>query len=85
MRRIADVAVLFPNGWRVAHECQLAAITTQELTQRTEDYLHAGVDVIWWLGKSAATPANIAWCLEQRGFVLRLDRSGLEPAASRWA
>jgi hypothetical protein len=62
--RIADVMAIFPNGWRIAHECQLASITVEDLQERTEDYLHAGVDVCWWLGKSAATGANREWCIE---------------------
>ncbi len=60
VRRIADVVAKFPNGWIVAHECQLASITVEELEKRTEDYLYAGVDVIWWLGKAAdASPISI--------------------------
>lgn len=72
-KRVADVAALFPNGWIVAHECQLASITVEELEQRTEDYLHAGVDVIWWLGKDANTPGNRDWCESKFGFILILN------------
>jgi competence protein CoiA len=80
VRRVADVLVTFPMGWRVAHEVQLASITTEELAQRTEDYLHAGVDVVWWLGKSADTPANRDWCQRVLGFSLsiHLEASGFE-------
>ncbi len=70
--RIADVMVIYPNGWRVAHECQLASITTEILTQRTEDYLNAGVDVVWWLGKHAATSHNLRWVYGYQGFALEL-------------
>lgn len=73
VKRVADVMATFPNGWRVAHEIQLAALTTEELQQRTEDYARAGIDVVWWLGKSADTPANQAWCTERFGFTLSLD------------
>lgn len=72
-RRVADVMAVFPMGWRVAHEVQLASITTEQLTQRTADYASAGIDVVWWLGKSADTPANRRWCEAQFGFSLALD------------
>lgn len=80
VKRVADVLVTFPMGWRVAHEIQLASITTEELARRTEDYLHAGIDVVWWLGKSADTPANRAWCEGVLGFSLslHLEASGAE-------
>lgn len=71
--RIADVAFLFPSGWIVAHEVQLASITPQELKERTEDYLRAGVDVVWWLGKSADTQANREWCLSYFGYCVQFD------------
>jgi len=35
IRRIADLLVTFPTGWRVAHEVQLASITTEQLQERT--------------------------------------------------
>jgi competence CoiA-like predicted nuclease len=73
VKRVIDVMASFPNGWRVAHEIQLAGITTEELQQRTEDYARAGIDVVWWLGKSADTPANQAWCNARFGFSLSLD------------
>lgn len=59
--RIADLIQLFPNGWRVVHEVQLASITIETLQQRSDDYLAAGCDVIWYLGGKAHTPANIEW------------------------
>jgi competence CoiA-like predicted nuclease len=77
VKRIADIMVLFPNGWRVAHEIQLASLTTETLQQRTEDYLDAGVDLVWWLGKSADTPANRSWCEQYFGYSLRIDMSVL--------
>jgi competence protein CoiA len=85
VKRVVDVMANFPNGWRVAHEIQLAAITTEELQQRTEDYARAGIDVVWWLGKSADTPANQAWCTAHFGFSLSLDLSliSADPIHSR--
>jgi len=64
IRRVADILVTFPMGWRVAHEIQLSAITLEELEERTDDYSRAGVDVVWWLGRSADTSTNRQWCLE---------------------
>lgn len=75
VRRVVDVMAAFPNGWRVAHEIQLAGITIEALQQRTEDYARAGIDVVWWLGKGADTPANQAWCTARFGFNLSLDLS----------
>jgi competence CoiA-like predicted nuclease len=58
--RVADVLVTLPDGWRVAHECQLSGITTGELQERTEAYGRAGIDVFWWLGGHAATEENLS-------------------------
>lgn len=71
--RIADLLVTFPTGWRVAHEVQLASITTEELQERTNDYTLAGIDVVWWLGRSANTPANRNWSREIFGYALLLN------------
>jgi hypothetical protein len=70
--RIADLVVTFPTGWRVAHEVQLAPITTAQLQKRTNDFSLAGIDVVWWLGKSANTPANRTWSREVFGHALLL-------------
>lgn len=72
-RRVADLLVTLDSGWRIAHEVQLASITIEELKERTDDYGRAGVDVVWWLGKRAATPANERWCLETFGFCVGLE------------
>lgn len=73
VRRIADLLVTFPAGWRVAHEVQLASITTEKLEDRTNDYARAGIDVVWWLGKSANTPANRDWCRKTFGHAFCLN------------
>jgi competence CoiA-like predicted nuclease len=80
VKRIADIMVLFPNGWRIAHEIQLASITAGILQQRTEDYLHAGIDVFWWLGRTADSPANREWCEQYFGYSLSLNMSVLAGA-----
>lgn len=60
--RIADIMVSHKMGWREVHEIQLAAITPQELQERTDDYRNSGIDVIWWLGGKADTRTNREWC-----------------------
>ena len=65
--RIADVAVIYPTGYLLVGECQLASITTADLEARTNDYESAGADVIWWLGKDADTAANRSWSIERFG------------------
>lgn len=76
--RIADVAAIFPSGYLIVFECQLASIPTENLAKRTEDYLSVGADVYWWLGKSANTEANRQWCVENLGIVGLLDFSEKE-------
>lgn len=71
--RIADILFTFASGWRVAHEIQLAAITTAELWERTRDYWSAGIDVFWWFGRDADTPANREWSMSNYGFYLDIQ------------
>lgn len=71
--RIADIMITFPMGWRVAHEIQLSSITIEDLQKRTSDYARSGIDVVWWLGKSADTETNRNWCLENFGVSYSLD------------
>jgi competence CoiA-like predicted nuclease len=73
VRRIADIVFEFPSGWLVAHEIQLAGITTEQLEERTNDYRNAGVDVIWWLGKTANTRTNREWVTRTFGECYVLD------------
>lgn len=73
VRRIADIVFEFPSGWLVAHEIQLAGITTEQLAERTNDYRNAGIDVIWWLGHTANSPANREWVIKNFGECYILD------------
>lgn len=73
LRSVVDVLVTFPSGWRVAHTCQLAPATIEELAQRTAACLEAGMDVIWWLGEAARTPRTMRWCRTYFGFIVTLD------------
>lgn len=73
INRIIDVAMVFPSGWVVAHELQLAGITTEHLEKRTNDYRELGIDTFWWLGKSADTKANREWAIERYGHSLSID------------
>lgn len=74
-RRIADIMAIFPNGWMIAHEIQLSYISIETLEKRTEDYLSAGIDIVWWLGKSANTETNRDWCREKFGVCYTLNLS----------
>lgn len=80
VKRIADIAFEFPSGWVVAHEIQLAGITTELLEQRTNDYRNAGVDVIWWLGKTANTFTNREWVIRNFGECYVLDYEAVREA-----
>lgn len=63
--RIADVAVVFPSGYVLAYECQLANICVEEISQRTTDYAKAGAEVVWWIGGRANTPSIRDWCIQE--------------------
>lgn len=71
--RVADIMVTFPMGWREAHEIQLASISIEKLQERTYAYLGEGIDVVWWLGKSAATESNQLWCAKNLGYCFILN------------
>jgi|SRR5579884_723375 len=75
IKRVADILVTFPTGWKQAHEIQLADITTNELEERTDDYERAGIDVVWWLGKNADSASNRQWCIERFGCNFSLNFS----------
>jgi len=74
--RIADV-VSFERNSDTPHvwEIQLAAITPDELRERTEDYVKAGYEPHWLLGKAGNTPANqqVVWDLLAECFVVHLN------------
>jgi competence CoiA-like predicted nuclease len=74
--RIADVAAIFPTGFIIVYECQLASITTEMLEKRTKDYEKAGVDVTWFLGEKAASQSNKDWCIEYFGdcFCIKFEK-----------
>lgn len=83
LKRIIDVAFVFPNGWVVAHEVQLSAITEEDLATRTRDYRDEGIDVIWWLGKNADTKANRQWCRDNLGSCYTINYEVLEQATEK--
>ena len=84
IKRIADIAMIFPSGWVVIHEIQLSSITNEQLQNRTNDYNSLGADVIWWLGKSADTLANRKWCFEKYGYSLSIDYELLKTQAENF-
>lgn len=66
-KRIADLMMISPTGFMVANEIQLAQITTEKIKERTLTYYEQGIDVWWWLGKSAYTAANTNFCIRTTG------------------
>ena len=62
--RVADVMITFPTGEREAHEAQLARLSTDDLQTRSEAYLAAGIQVVWYFGERANTNENRIWCRE---------------------
>jgi competence CoiA-like predicted nuclease len=74
--RKADLLVTLPMGWRIAHEIQLAAISIDELEERTNDYSRAGIDVVWWLGGKADNYQNRDWCIKNFGscFTIKVEK-----------
>jgi competence CoiA-like predicted nuclease len=81
IKRIADIAMIFPSGWIVVHEIQLATITTEQLQKRTNDYQSIGIDTFWWLGKGADSTANRNWCIQKFGYSLCIDYAVLDARA----
>lgn len=72
--RVADLLVTFPNGWRVAHECQVSRIGLEELHARSQAYLEAGVDVLWWFTHERLQEARKwlpEWLLRFQGVILK--------------
>ena len=75
-RRVADLLVTFPNGWQVAHECQVSRIGLGELKARSRAYLEAGIDVCWWFTAERLREARRwlpEWLLQFQGVILRAD------------
>jgi len=48
IRRVADILVTFPDGTRVAHECQLSRLSLKKFQARSQAYAQAGIHVYWW-------------------------------------
>lgn len=71
--RVADVALVYPNGNLLIAECQLSQITSNELEQRTRDYYAIGADVLWFLGGKADTRENRSWLRSMFGAVGRIE------------
>jgi competence CoiA-like predicted nuclease len=78
IKRVADIALIFPNGWVVVHEIQLSSITTENLIQRTKDYESIGIDTFWWLGHRADSKTNQDWCIKKYGYSLSIEYEALQ-------
>lgn len=71
--RRADVYLEDPNGWHRAYEIQFAAISNNQLEERTRAYERAGIDVVWLFGGAAQTQSNILWAHERFMPVYKID------------
>lgn len=70
VRRIADLIIESDTGWGFVFEVQLSAITVEEIRRRTNDYLRAGLNVLWFLGGDALKSRVLkGWVLEAYGFI----------------
>lgn len=68
INRIADVIVLFSNGWMEIHGIQLSPITVEVLEARTADYESIGASVHWWLGPKCSGSQR-EWAMDRFGEV----------------
>lgn len=67
IKRVIDVAAIFPSGQIEAHEVQLSKISLESLNERTSDYTSRGIQVVWWFGKEADTTSNRVWAEQHFG------------------
>ena len=65
-----DCLVVTPSGQRMAHRLQMTKITAGNLEVQTQAALRHGVELFWWLGPLADTPANRGWCCRRYGYSL---------------
>jgi hypothetical protein len=74
---VADVCIAYPMGWRLVHQIVPAIGSVADLAAQTRRLAAAGIDVIWWLGPEANTPAAQEWCIAHLGW-----RGAVHPAAA---
>lgn len=71
--RVADILVTWGYGYREAHEIQLASITAKEIEERSNDYLSAGIEPHWWLGKQNRSTSILQFLWDAFGENLFLE------------
>jgi competence CoiA-like predicted nuclease len=83
IKRVADILVTYPMGWRLAHEIQLSDITKDEIDIRTSDYESIGIDVVWWLGEKIRNEVR-NWSIERFGrvFTVKVSRTTQDQSIS---
>jgi competence CoiA-like predicted nuclease len=83
IRRVADILITYPMGWRLAQEIQLSDISEKEIEERTNAYESIGIDVIWWLGKKVRLSTR-DWCIERFGrvYTIKIIRDSTDRAIS---
>jgi len=78
VRRQADILITYPFGSRIAHEIQLFPTNPKELEARTDDYLRAGIDTVWWFGERNNTAENNNWSKERFGCIYYIGFGEIE-------
>lgn len=79
--RVADVLITFESGRQYVHEIQLSKTTVNELRERTDDYIRAGIDqAVWYFGSANCTEAIRQWCIAENGqYWAELHLETMEP------
>ncbi len=73
-KRIADVAITFPDGRMEAHEVQLANTSLENLEQRIDDYASVGIHSVWHIGLECGRNQDVRNYLRRhQGFVSLLE------------
>ena len=75
LKRIVDVAAVYPSGWVIGCEVQFSRTSTRELESRTRDYEAAGIDPVWFFGGQADTFTNRRWCANRLGYGYSIEVS----------
>lgn len=71
--RIADLMVTYPFGYRQAIEVQLSRVPAENIQERTESYIGAGIDVVWVLGKNVRDPLLVDYLKRKFGHTLLIE------------
>ena len=71
--RIADLMISYQFGYRQAIEAQLSRVDVSNIHERTESYLKAGIDVIWFLGPNCRDERILDYLTREIGIYCFID------------